>query len=116
MQPLARPELAADLLDLRDLVTAFRVEGERVRVVDGVSLRVKKGRALGVVGESGCGKSVTALSIMRLVGRPHGFIESGCAWFGGRDLFALSEREMRQVRGKEISMVFQEPMSALNPV
>ena len=87
-----------------------------MRAVDGVSWDVKEGETVALVGESGCGKSVTALSIMRLVAQPAGRIVGGQVLFKGRDLLALSEEEMRHVRGREIGMVFQEPMTSLNPV
>ncbi|MGB8330660.1 MAG: ABC transporter ATP-binding protein [Polyangiales bacterium] len=104
------------LLSLRHLVTAFETDGGYLRAVDDVSFDVLPGRTLGIVGESGCGKSVTSLSIMRLIPSPPGFIESGEAFFAGRDLFQLRESEMRSLRGDEISMIFQEPMTSLNPV
>ena len=104
------------LLSLRHLVAAFETDEGYVRAVDDVSFDVWPGRTLGIVGESGCGKSVTSLSIMRLIPSPPGFIEAGQALFDGRDLFRLSESEMRGLRGNEISMIFQEPMTSLNPV
>ena len=104
------------LLSLRHLVTAFETDEGYLRAVDDVSFDVLPGRTLGIVGESGCGKSVTSLSIMRLVPSPPGFIERGEALFEGRDLFQLPESEMRSLRGNEISMIFQEPMTSLNPV
>jgi oligopeptide/dipeptide ABC transporter ATP-binding protein len=104
------------LLDVRDLQTHFLTRGGVVRAVDGVSWDVKEGETVALVGESGCGKSVTALSIMRLVAPPAGRIVGGQVLFKGRDLLALSEEEMRHVRGREIGMVFQEPMTSLNPV
>ena len=105
------------LLDVRVLVTSFGSQrGGRVRAVDGVSFRVPPRSTVGLVGESGCGKSVTSLSLMRLVPSPPGAIESGEVWFDGRDLMKLSEREMRRVRGASIAMVFQEPMTSLNPL
>ncbi|MBK7398321.1 MAG: ABC transporter ATP-binding protein [Myxococcales bacterium] len=103
------------LLEVRDLVTSFRTEEGVVRAVDGVSFQVPARSIVGVVGESGSGKSVTALSILRLIEEP-GRIESGAILFEGRDLMGLSEREMRDVRGDRISMIFQEPMTSLNPV
>jgi oligopeptide/dipeptide ABC transporter ATP-binding protein len=103
------------LLDVRGLKTYFKTYDGIVKAVDGVDFRVKPGKTLGIVGESGCGKSVTSLSVMRLVDRP-GWIESGEIWFEGRDLLELSEDEMRQVRGNKIAMIFQEPMTSLNPV
>jgi peptide/nickel transport system ATP-binding protein len=103
------------LLDVRDLRTHFRTIDGVVRAVDGVSFHINAGETLGVVGESGCGKSVTSLSIMRLVPTPPGR-HGGEVRFLGRDLLALPERTMRGIRGNEISMIFQEPMTSLNPV
>jgi oligopeptide/dipeptide ABC transporter ATP-binding protein len=104
------------LLSVRDLVTAFHTDEGTLRAVDGVSFDVPKGGTLGVVGESGCGKSVTALSILRLVQSPPGEIVSGEVRFDGKNLLSLEEREMRELRGNAISMIFQEPMTSLNPV
>lgn len=104
------------LLSVRDLRVYFTTEQGIARAVDGVSFDVKKGETFCLVGESGCGKSVTALSIMRLIPAPPGRIVSGSVLFERRDLTALPQSEMRAVRGAQISMVFQEPMSALNPV
>jgi ABC-type dipeptide/oligopeptide/nickel transport system ATPase component len=104
------------LLDVRDLHTHFAISGAVVRAVDGVSWDVRSGETVALVGESGCGKSVSALSVMRLVTRPAGRIVSGRILFKGRDLLELSEDEMRRVRGKDIGMIFQEPMTSLNPV
>ena len=104
------------ILDIADLKTWFFTRDGTVRAVDGVSFRVTPGETLAIVGESGCGKSVTALSILRLIASPPGRIVSGMIRFAGRDLLGLSEAEMRQVRGNEISMIFQEPMTSLNPV
>jgi len=98
------------------LKTWFFTRDGIVRAVDGVSFQVMPGETLAIVGESGCGKSVTALSVLRLVPSPPGRIVGGHIRFGGRDLLALSEAEMRDVRGNEISMIFQEPMTSLNPV
>ncbi len=106
----------APLLELQDVRTWFYTDAGVVPSVDGVSYRVHRGRTLGVVGESGCGKSVTALSIMRLVPSPPGRTVSGRILFEGRDLLGLSERDMRRVRGNRIGMIFQEPMTSLNPV
>lgn len=103
------------LLDVRDLKTYFFTEDGVVKAVDGVSFRVYPGEVLGLVGESGCGKSVTSLSILRLLDAP-GKIVGGEIWFEGRDLLRLSEHEMTQVRGNQISMVFQQPVTSLNPV
>ena len=110
------PEMAAPLLSIRDLRTYFYTEGGVAKAVDGVSFDVGAGETVGIVGESGCGKSVTALSILRLI-QPPGRIESGSRIeFEGRDLVTLPDDEMRRIRGNRISMIFQEPMSALNPV
>ena len=103
------------LLELDNLRTVFETGEGAARVVDGVSFRVASAEAVGLVGESGCGKSVTALSIMRLVASP-GRIDGGSIIFEGRDLLALPEKEMRRVRGNKISIVFQEPLTSLNPV
>jgi oligopeptide/dipeptide ABC transporter ATP-binding protein len=106
----------AKLLEVRNLRTTFMTAAGLVRAVDGVSWDVAEGETVALVGESGCGKSVSALSIMRLVSEPAGRIESGEIVYKGRDLLKLSEPEMQQVRGREIAMVFQEPMTSLNPV
>jgi oligopeptide/dipeptide ABC transporter ATP-binding protein len=103
------------LLEVEGLKTHFFTREGVVRAVDGVSFELEKGRTLGIVGESGCGKSVTALSIMGLIPRPPARIVDGRAMFDGRDLVRLSERELEDVRGKEISMIFQDPMTSLNP-
>ncbi len=104
------------LLRVRDLVTTFQTDAGRVRAVDQVSFDVPAGASVGIVGESGCGKSVTALSILRLIPDPPGEIESGSIELEGKDLLRLPLSEMRAIRGNEISMVFQEPMTSLNPV
>jgi len=104
------------LLRVRDLVTSFRTESGRVRAVGGVSFDVPEGANVGLVGESGCGKSVTALSILRLLPSPPAEIEKGAILLDGQNLLALSEAEMRKIRGNDISMIFQEPMTSLNPV
>jgi len=104
------------LLDVRDLRTYFHVMDGLVKAVDGVSFSINRGETLGVVGESGCGKSVTALTIMRLLEVPPAEIVSGEILFEGHDLVQLKEPEMQQIRGNEIAQIFQEPMSSLNPV
>ncbi len=104
------------LLQVRGLKTTFATSAGKVRAVDGVSWDVQEGETVALVGESGCGKSVSALSIMRLIEAPAGRIEAGEILFKGRDLLKLPEEEMRSVRGGEIGMVFQEPMTSLNPV
>jgi oligopeptide/dipeptide ABC transporter ATP-binding protein len=106
----------SSLLAVKELHTTFQTATGPVRAVDGVSWDVAEGETVALVGESGCGKSVTALSIMRLVTPPAGRIEGGQILFKGRDLLQLSEAEMQQVRGGAIGMVFQEPMTSLNPV
>jgi peptide/nickel transport system ATP-binding protein len=108
--------MADSLLSVRGLATAFHTDRGLVHAVDEVSFDVDEGSSLAIVGESGCGKSVTALSIMRLVPEPPGEILSGELLFRGRDLLKLPEKEMRGVRGAQISMIFQEPMTSLNPV
>jgi oligopeptide/dipeptide ABC transporter ATP-binding protein len=107
--------MAEPLLSVRDLRTQFFTREGIVHAVDGVSFDVHKGRTLGIVGESGCGKSVTALSIMGLIPKPPAQIVSGEVIFGGRDLTKLSERQLEDVRGKEIAMIFQDSMTSLNP-
>ncbi|RWO52873.1 ABC transporter ATP-binding protein [Mesorhizobium sp.] len=104
------------LLDVRDLETHFYGEESVTRALGGISFQVKKGETLGVVGESGCGKSVTALSILRLLPKLSARTVGGDIRFRGRDLLELSDREMRQIRGDQIAMIFQEPMTSLNPV
>ena len=104
------------LLDVKGLKTYFFTRDGVVRAVDGVSFSVARGETLAIVGESGCGKSVTSLSILRLIASPPGRTVEGSVVFEGRDLLELSEAEMRKVRGDAISMVFQEPMTSLNPV
>jgi oligopeptide transport system ATP-binding protein len=108
--------LAEPLLNIEDLRTYFSTEEGVVKAVDGVSFKVEAGERRGVVGESGCGKSVTAMSIMRLIEPPAGEIVTGTIEFDGRDLLQLPEAEMQAVRGGEIAMIFQDPMTALNPV
>ena len=103
------------LLQVRDLKTYFKMKAGRVRAVDGVSFAIRPGEKLGVVGESGCGKSVTALSIMRLLPQPPGEIAGGSVLFEDQDLLDLSEGEMRKTRGGKIGMIFQDPLTCLNP-
>jgi oligopeptide transport system ATP-binding protein len=104
-----------NLLTVKDLRTYFETEDGMVKAVDGVSFEVKRGETLGIVGESGSGKSVANLSVMRLVPEPPGKIVSGSVIFHGRDLLKLSAREIRELRGKRIAMIFQDPMTSLNP-
>ncbi|MEW6143845.1 MAG: ABC transporter ATP-binding protein [Thermodesulfobacteriota bacterium] len=103
-------------LEIKDLTVSFSSEGRRVEVVSGVSLSIPQGKIVGVVGESGCGKTVTALSVMRLIPEPPGRIEGGEIIFDGADILHSSDRDMRALRGNRISMIFQEPISSLNPV
>ena len=104
------------LLSVQDLVVRFRTHEGTVHAVNGVSFDVAEGETLGLVGESGCGKSVTNLAIMRLLPKPAGRIEGGRILFDGQDLTALDEREMRELRGRDLAMIFQDPMTSLNPV
>jgi peptide/nickel transport system ATP-binding protein len=104
------------LLSVQDLVIEFDTDLGTVRAVDGISFDVHAGETLGLVGESGCGKTVTGLSLLRLIPSPPGRIAGGRIEFMGRDLTRLTEAEMREIRGRDISMIFQEPMTALNPV
>ena len=104
------------LLDVRDLQTYFHVMDGTVKAVDGVSFSIGGGKTLGIVGESGCGKSVTSLSIMRLLDIPPAEVMGGEIWLNGRDLLTLTEEQMRDVRGNDVGMIFQEPMTSLNPV
>jgi len=104
------------LLEIKNLKTHFFTHEGIVKAVDGVSLKINQGETLGIVGESGSGKSVTALSIMRLIPQPPGKIINGEVYFEGQDLLKLNDKEIREVRGKKISMIFQEPMTSLDPV
>ena len=108
--------MAERLLDVKNLKTYFYTDEGVVRAVDGVDLYIDQGETLGIVGESGCGKSVTALSIMRLIPQPPGKIVEGQILYNGLDLVTIPANKLRKIRGKEISMVFQEPMTSLNPV
>ncbi len=116
MQAKSTPSEQPALLELDGLQVHFQTEDGTSRAVDGVSYRLRAGETLGVVGESGCGKSVTALSILQLVPDPPGRIVGGRILFEGQDLVRFSEAQMRKVRGNDIAMIFQEPMTALNPV
>lgn len=107
--------MAKDLVNIKNLRTYFHTEDGTVRAVDDVSFKIKEGETIGIVGESGCGKSITAMSIMRLIGGS-GNIESGIIEFEGKDLLKLDENQMRNIRGNKISVIFQEPMTSLNPV
>ena len=104
------------ILEVKQLQTHIKTAGGLVKAVNGVDLTVYAGETLGIVGESGCGKSVTSLSVMGLLPKPMAYVESGHILFDGRDITELPEKEMRKLRGNEISMIFQEPMTSLNPV
>ncbi|MBI1998429.1 MAG: ABC transporter ATP-binding protein [Deltaproteobacteria bacterium] len=106
----------SELIRVKDLHTSFFTPEGEIRAIDGVSFAIDEGETLGLVGESGCGKSVTSLSIMRLIASPPGKIVGGEIFYRGRDLLRLNNEEMRKIRGNEISMIFQEPMTSLNPV
>ncbi len=108
--------MSEPLLQVRDLITAFDTDAGLVRAVDQVSFEIARGKTLGIVGESGCGKSVTAMSIVRLLPQPAGKILQGEVNFKGRDITRMKPEEIRKVRGNEIGVIFQEPMTALNPV
>src|SRR5207245_5256709 len=110
------PRAVGTLLEVVDLQTHFLTRGGVVRAVDGVSWDVAEGETVALVGESGCGKSVSALSIMRLVAAPAGRIVGGRILFKGRDLLSPAAEPMRRVRGRQVAMIFQEPMTSLNPV
>ena len=109
------PSSNNNLLEIKNLCTYFYVKGYTAKAVDHVSLSIPAGQTLGLVGESGCGKSVTAHSIIRLIPEPPGKIENGQILFDGSDLLKFSEAQMRKIRGNRISMIFQEPMTSLNP-
>ncbi|MCY4500299.1 MAG: ABC transporter ATP-binding protein, partial [Alphaproteobacteria bacterium] len=109
-------DAGAPLLEVEGLEVEFSTRNGVARVLDGIALSLQAGRTLGIVGESGCGKSMTALSIMRLVPVPPGRIGAGSVRLKGEDLLQVTEKRMREVRGKDISMIFQEPMTSLNPV
>ena len=106
----------ANLLDVRNLSVSFHTDDGVFKAVDNVSLHVKRGEIVGLIGESGCGKSVTSLSILKLIPSPPGKIDSGQVYFNGRDLLELDTAELRRIRGRAISFIFQEPLSALSPL
>lgn len=105
-----------NILEVKDLTTCFMVEKDKIKAVDDVSFNLKRGKVLGIVGESGCGKSMTAMSILRLIESQKGFIENGEVLFNGKDLLSLNKADLNNIRGNDITMIFQEPMVALNPV
>src|SRR2546425_12402502 len=104
-----------NLLEVKDLRTYFDTKDGEVKAVDGISFQLKRGETLGIVGESGSGKSVTNLSIIRLIPKPPGRIVSGKIIFNGTDILSLKEAEVRKIRGRRIAMIFQDPMTSLNP-
>jgi peptide/nickel transport system ATP-binding protein len=108
--------MAETLLDIRDLKTWFKTDDGLVRAVDGIDLKIERGETLGVVGESGCGKTVTARSVLKLIDMPPGRFEGGKILWQGRDLIPLGPDEMDKIRAREIAIIFQEPMTSLNPV
>ena len=108
--------MAENILEIKNLAVSFSNHGKRFRTVNNIELHIGKGEILGIVGESGCGKSVTSLSIMGLVPSPPGVIENGEIWLDGENILKCSEAQMRKIRGKKVSMIFQEPMTSLNPV
>ena len=108
--------MSEKLLEVKNLKTYFYTDDGVVKSVDGVSFSVEKGKTLGIVGESGCGKSITSLSIMQLVETPPGKIVDGEIIYEGEDLLKKNKEEMRKIRGGQIAMIFQEPMTSLNPV
>lgn len=108
--------MSQPVLQIENLQTHFFTDRGQIPAVDGISISVKKGEVVGIVGESGCGKSVTSLSVMKLVPNPPGKIVGGAIRFKGEDLVAADEKRMREIRGNEIAMIFQEPMTSLNPV
>lgn len=116
MNNLSSVQNEPPLLEVRNLETAFQIDGQYYNAVDQVSFKVKKRQVIGVVGESGCGKSVMSLSIMQLLPKGIGKIRHGEVFYNGRRVDTLSEKEMNKIRGNEISMIFQEPMTSLNPV
>jgi ABC-type dipeptide/oligopeptide/nickel transport system ATPase component len=111
-----RPSAAEPILSIRDLTVQFATEDGIVKAVDGITYDVYPGETLGIVGESGSGKSVSTMSILGLIPQPPGKIVRGEAYFNGKDLLKMSKKELRHVRGSEVSMVFQDPMTSLNPV
>src|SRR5674476_1079599 len=104
------------LLSVSDLIVRFRTHDGLIHAVNGVSFDLDEGETLGLVGESGCGKSVTNLAVLRLLPQPAGRIEGGAVYFEGTDLTQVSESSMRELRGRDIAMIFQDPMTSLNPV
>lgn len=103
-------------LEVKDLVVKYKTDDETIHALNGVNLHISKGETLGLVGETGAGKTTTALSILRLIPNPPGVLERGCVTLNGTDLFDLPERRMEDIRGNDVSMIFQDPMTSLNPV
>src|SRR4030095_14531663 len=115
MMQSPKPNTNGTLLEVKDLCTYFELEEGTVKAVDGISFELKRGETLGIVGESGSGKSVTNLSILRLIPSPPGKIVSGEIVFDGQDILLLTEEQVRKIRGRRIAMIFQDPMTSLNP-
>ncbi len=109
-------KIGKTILQVKELVVSFATESGKFNAVDGTTFELEEGGTLGIVGESGCGKSVTAMSVLRLLPKPSGVIESGSIVYRGKNILSLPVEEMHSIRGKKISMIFQEPMTALNPV
>ena len=103
-------------LEVKNLRVEFNIRGKTVKAVNDLSWQLKKGHTLGIVGESGCGKSVSSLAILRLIPDPPGKITSGSIHYHGKDIMKMSDKNVRNIRGREISMIFQEPMTSLNPL
>ena len=116
LERLAKQGRMAPLLDVQGLETRFKTREGYVHAVNGVSLHIEPGETLGIVGESGCGKSVTMMSLLRLIPSPPGKVVAGQALYDGRDLLQVSDEELRRLRGSELSMIFQDPMTSFNPV
>src|SRR4030095_13734081 len=116
MMQSPKPNTNGTLLEVKDLRTYFETEDGTVKAVDGISFELKRGETLGIVGESGSGKSVTNLSIIRLIPEPPGKIVSGEVLFDGQDILLLPDNEVRKIRGRRIAMIFQDPMTSLNPL
>ena len=108
--------MSEKLLEIKDLVVRYETDYETVEAVNGISLTLNRGETLGLVGETGAGKTTTALSIIRLIPNPPGVVAGGEIWLDGENIQDLGEKQMRKIRGKKISMIFQDPMTALNPV
>lgn len=116
METKTNIDIQTPILQVKNLETAFMIDGEQYNAVDNVSFTVKPKQIVGVVGESGCGKSVMSLSVMKLLPKGIGSVRNGEIVFEGKNIEHLSDKEMNKIRGKDVSMIFQEPMTSLNPV